>query len=108
MFMRQAGVFLSLVAVSAVSQARDFGQYKNVQPEIKTLGMRRCEFLSARSLYRRTFFSNERLTASKPTQGGLHGPSSRTTSGAKYCISLSRSPRLRASIACRNMETGSV
>jgi hypothetical protein len=36
MSMRQAGALLSLVALSAVSQARDFGQYKNVQPETKT------------------------------------------------------------------------
>jgi hypothetical protein len=36
MSVRRAGILLSLLAFSAVSEARDYGQYKNVPPEIRT------------------------------------------------------------------------
>ncbi len=35
MSLRQTGIALSILAFSAVSQARDYGQYKNVPPETK-------------------------------------------------------------------------
>ncbi len=36
MFIHRVGIFLSLLVLSAVSQARDYGQYKYVPAEIKT------------------------------------------------------------------------
>jgi hypothetical protein len=36
MSVRRAGILLSLLAFSAVSEARDYGQYDNVAPETKS------------------------------------------------------------------------
>jgi hypothetical protein len=36
MSVRRAGILLSLFAFSAVSEARDYGQYKNAPPETKS------------------------------------------------------------------------
>jgi hypothetical protein len=33
---RRAGILLSLLALSAVSEAKDYGQYRNLSPEIKS------------------------------------------------------------------------
>jgi hypothetical protein len=36
MWIRRVGILLSVLAFCAVSQARDYGQYNNIQPEIRS------------------------------------------------------------------------